>query len=269
MVLASTLVALLSAAPVYAAPEFATVAVSAEVGRFASEHLAQQLTERGLRVVTARDMASLLGQERQRQLSGCDTTGCLAELGDALGAEALVLGELARLGKLMQVNVKVVSTRGGAARATFSRRIHDDEELLAALDEAAGVLASQLAPPGSPAAVPPGSSSQWRPLPIVLGVVAALCVAGGVVGLMDAHGVENTLRAPLRPGLSPLAIAEVDALVSRGGRSQTLGWVGLGLGAGSGAGAVVLGLSPSSPPPASGASSAPTPGSTFTLSGTF
>src|SRR4051812_9612762 len=75
------------------------VDVDAERGAYFAEHLAGAMARDTLRVVTPRELATLLGIERQQALLGCsnDSASCLAELGGAIGAEGVVLGELAHL----------------------------------------------------------------------------------------------------------------------------------------------------------------------------
>src|SRR4051812_21407542 len=55
----------------------------------------------GIEIVTERDLAAVLGLERQKQLLGCDTAGseCVAELSSALGANAVLTGSVARTEK--------------------------------------------------------------------------------------------------------------------------------------------------------------------------
>jgi hypothetical protein len=125
-------------------PEFNTLNVSSEVARFCNEHLAQQLTERGVQVTTARQIGAVLGAERQRQLLGCDEGACTAELTDALGAEGLVLGDLGRLGTTFQVNLKVVSSRTSKVVATWSGTAAREEDLLQVLNGAASELAPKI-----------------------------------------------------------------------------------------------------------------------------
>lgn len=216
------------------------MAVDKDVGRFASEHVAQQLEGFGFQVVTAKEMSALIGAERERALLGCDSSGCLAELGDALGAQLVILGELARIGKLIQVNVKVVTSRGTGTRASFSKRLTSDDQLLEALDEAAKALAEQLGSPATEAGVSAPGPSRLRAPVIVLGVVGLLGLAGGGVLTSQAAGVDASLRAPPFAGAAPYSTAETQDLVSRGKTFQLASVAAYAVGAAALTGAVVL-----------------------------
>src|SRR5690606_9289135 len=53
---------------------------------------------RHLRFVSASDIESMIGFERQRDLVGCDSVSCMTEIGGALGVDALLQIKLATLG---------------------------------------------------------------------------------------------------------------------------------------------------------------------------
>src|SRR5690242_11003681 len=88
------------AAPHIAAPDLTVVGLELNRGALYTEHFAQQLTALGFSVVTQKQIASLLGQERQKQLLGCATQSdsCIAELASALGSDAIITGSVAKLG---------------------------------------------------------------------------------------------------------------------------------------------------------------------------
>src|SRR2546430_2430818 len=92
-----------------ALPGFSGVGVSQEFLRFASEHFAQELGNEGLSVITEREISTLLGLERQRQLLGCseNSVSCAAELAGALGVDATVVGDIGKFENVYRVNVKI------------------------------------------------------------------------------------------------------------------------------------------------------------------
>src|SRR5690242_5299342 len=94
-----------------AAPGLSGVNLPDALVGFYSEQLAEHLRDNGIEVVTGREMAALMGLERQRQLVGCaaDSNNCLAELANALGVDGLLVGDVARLGSRFQLSVKVLS----------------------------------------------------------------------------------------------------------------------------------------------------------------
>jgi hypothetical protein len=52
--------------------------------RIVNAFLAKDLRDRGFDVVTAADIAAVLGVERQKQILGCGNDSCLAELGGVI-----------------------------------------------------------------------------------------------------------------------------------------------------------------------------------------
>ena len=94
---------------------------------------------------TSKDMQSLLGLERQKQLLGCSDHSCMVEIANALGVDALAGGEIAKLGEVFQVNLKIISATSGQAIATYQGSATDEGGVLDVLNGAASVLASDAA----------------------------------------------------------------------------------------------------------------------------
>lgn len=236
MLLALTVSALLGAAPTLASPDFTTLNVSEATARFCNEHLANQLETRGVRVTTARQIAALLGLDRQKQLAGCadDGTSCMAELAAALGAEGVLLGDLGKVGSKFQVNLRVARSSGGAVVATWSRSVSSEDALLSALTDAAEELAPKLRLIFRAATdpVPTRFVRTWPVTPTV--ITGVLAVAGGA--LLTVAGL-NYGRLDAATPSSPLGLTEADQLVTVGEWTR-----GFGVGALIGAG-VTLGVS--------------------------
>src|SRR5689334_3557653 len=95
-----------------AAPGLTGLNTSEEEVAFYTEHLASQLTLRGLQVTTAKQISTLLGLEKQRELMGCKdaASSCMAELASALGVEGLVTGSVGKFETSYRINVSVVAT---------------------------------------------------------------------------------------------------------------------------------------------------------------
>ena len=214
-----------------ASPGLQVVNIEAKLGEFFSEHLAQQLKYAGLKVVTSREIASLLGIERQRQLLGCSEGGCIAELANALGVDGLVLGDVALLSGRYQLNLKIIATSDGRTVALASSSVSSEGELVEALTAAAKQLTRDASLAlGRPAPVGVASESgglrrlAWIPL------VGGLAVAGaGVACAVISQNAHETLRTG-SPGVSGLS------LKTTGETTQTLAVVGLTVG-----GAALLG----------------------------
>lgn len=220
-VTSSLLSLVLVAAPIQlASVGFTSVKVSKPLVASFEETFALRLSQGGrVRVTTPRDVVTVLGVERQRQLLGCadDSTSCLAELAGALGSEGIVMGEVAQVGRVLQLTIKVLSPGGKPLYSTL-RRVKGEEAMLLELDavalEAVEALSAVLrpvkavveAPPvkqpevvRTPAEPPPSPSvGPW----VVMGVGGAVAIAGGVLqglAVADFNRLANhsaTVEAP-------------------------------------------------------------------------
>jgi hypothetical protein len=249
----------------YAAPRFNTARIEPELARFATDHFAQKLVDLGARVITAREMEELLGAERQRQLTGCvgSDSACSDELADALGADGLVLGDLGRVGQVLQLNVKVVRSRDAKKLASFSMRVPSEDQLLDALEQAAVAIAQQLGVVAPEKPQRPGHQAAWA-----VGGGGVLVLAAGGVCLGLAQGIHQQLLAPAVASGPSYDAAKTKSLVAQGTTLQTAGWVDLGVGAAAlvGAGALFLFGPASGPQPVAWVS----PGAGFVgVSGTW
>ncbi len=196
--------------------------VDPAVAQSLSASLAKELQRRGVHdVVTAQDIAALLGQERQKQLLGCgdEATSCLAELAGALNARLLVSGALVRLGSAWQLTLQTVDTQSSRSTGRAVRMAREPEELVVGwgftVAEAVGLPA-----PAQPTRIAPA---------LLLGSGAAAAVGGGVV-LLQSVFREGELTTELRLAagnpavLRPAAAYEADAA-----SLVTQRWIGAGL----------------------------------------
>ncbi|MBK7859850.1 MAG: hypothetical protein IPJ65_14750 [Archangiaceae bacterium] len=204
-----------------AAVGFSHANVAESVAEVASDHFAQQLSGQGFRVVTAKELAALIGIERQKQLLGCadSDSSCLAELTNALGTDALVTGSIGRFGARFTVNIRVTAATDGAALAVFSSEVGSEDELPATLSRAAADIAGQL----RPRAVAP--LSQRIGIGAGFGVSLAMLIASGICLALTASAWSR-----LTSGVQPAESAFRDRVL--GESLQTPGWALLGLGLG-------------------------------------
>jgi hypothetical protein len=156
-------VTMLAAAPKVASPPWSTVDVKPELASFYAEQLAQSLRNEGLSVTTAGDIATLLGAERQRELLGCSSAAgsCMAELANALGCDATLTVNLARLGTSFRGLARLLSSRDGAVLSSVTLEARDETELLDRLSGAAKTLAGPLVV--KPASTKVAPSLWWLP----------------------------------------------------------------------------------------------------------
>lgn len=145
------------------------------------------------RVVTSKEIESLLGLEQQKQLLNCDSSSCMAELAGSLGVDFVIRGELGRLGKSWLVNVSMLNTRTGAAERTVSRAVPSDDEsaLLPVMVDVARELTGKPVPqaeaapqPAPQPSAPPPEKKEGSAVPTVLKALGGVGLAGGVATLL-------------------------------------------------------------------------------------
>ncbi|MBK7864199.1 MAG: hypothetical protein IPJ65_37505 [Archangiaceae bacterium] len=183
--------------------------------------------DRAFAFTTSRDIAAVLGIERQRQLLGCSDSAasCLAELAGALGVDAILSGTIARSGASITVTLRALKASDGAQLAAVTTRVKDVEALQDWLDAQAAEIDRQLRAgfgllPAAPAAAVSGGSGakvvRW--VPGILGV--ALGVTGGVLfGL--SKGDASRLRN------ENLSSDQINRLAGEGRAFETVGLVSM------------------------------------------
>jgi TolB-like protein len=192
-----------------------TLDVPAERGELYAEHLATRLIEHGLVVTTPRDIANVLGLERQRQLLGCDEgASCIAELAGALGVKELVSGQVARVDGSFRLVIKVLRADTGAVRFARSVVVDSEAQLFSTLDAWAASIAGR-----------PPARNRWALLPVGLGVVTAGVGAGFLVSAGASYGALG------RRGADALPLADAVTARDTGSTHQLVGAVLVGVGA--------------------------------------
>lgn len=84
----------------------------------------------GLSAVGKDDVEALLGLEEQRDLFGCDTMSCMAEIGGMLGADLVLHEELGRLGSSHALSLTLIDANDSIVRARVSRVLDRDVDTL-------------------------------------------------------------------------------------------------------------------------------------------
>ncbi len=283
-----------------ASPGLSYVNVDPAAGDFFLDYFAKQIELRGVRVTTNREIAALVGFERQKQLLNCGDggTSCLAELAGALGVDGLITGSLAKVGNGYVINLKVVDNEARTL-AIFSERLKSDEALLDWLTSASeklviqlkqalkrdGVAAApktdapkadapRLTPQPQPSTPEPvatavtqqgggggGGSLAWIPA-----AAGGALLAGGVVTYVMAKGIENRLVNDPRSITNGYSGAVM--LKDQGETLEILSWGLAGAGvAGLGLAGVLMLTAPSDAPRVSVMPAAQ--GATVMVGGTF
>lgn len=129
-----------------------------------------------LKVLTQRDIETMLSTERQRQLLGsgsCSAKGaCLEELSNAIGAQYVVAGRLDRFGDKYLLTVSLLDTFSGRSLARPAAEAPSTEDLLQVADAVGEQLLAELAPEGETRSARPlfGSAKETPGGGLVLGL---------------------------------------------------------------------------------------------------
>ncbi len=75
--------------------------------------LVGQLSDEGVDVRSTDEVQKQLSFETEKQLAGCDDSGCLAEIAGALGARYVVFGQLGRLGDIDLLTLQLYDSTTG------------------------------------------------------------------------------------------------------------------------------------------------------------
>ncbi len=214
-----------SAAPVrLAAPGLGLVNVDEKLGSFLTEHVAQRLKLARLDVVTQKEMQSILGLERQKQIRGCvEVSSCMAELASALGADGLVLGDIAKVGGRFQINLKIIASDSARTLAVFSESVSSEDQVIDALTRGAYLLAVDvnhaLGRPPPPELV----ATDTRVFAIAPLIIGVLGVAGGLGSVIVSENAYQKLKtAPV--------VTDGAATLSFGQSTQSLAVAGFVVG---------------------------------------
>jgi hypothetical protein len=239
-----------------AAPGLNTSGMEASVAAPLTDHLARAF--KGVRVITPRDISVLLGLERQKQLLGCgeESSECMAELGNALGVQGVLVGDLVKLGKTMQINARIIDPLTGRQLAAASERVNTEEEIFDALSRVGEQLRFQFLtalgrPPGTAVATVSasgGGSRRFFPIPFAIGGAS---LVAGIACLVLSEGAWQRLTSigatPRYTQMQAAAIANEGKVFQTAG--ATLVTVGVAA-AVAGVGLLLFGSSGSSQPTA-------------------
>lgn len=177
--------------------ELAALQVKPEEASAMTDAVVAYLNGRGLfEVLSPRDVQTLLGAERQKQLMGAcgdDGSGCTADLSKLVDARFVLSGQLAKIGAAYQLTLQLVDTTSTKNAGRSSKLAGS----LTAVRELVPYAVSEAT--GSPLPSPPS-----RVLPITfMATGGAAVLAGGAVGLL-AFSRESQLNEELCPnGVQP------------------------------------------------------------------
>lgn len=217
-VLSTILLVALTQAPVtLASPSFSSTGVDAPLVAAWQDRFVSRVSGPGVRITTSRDIQTMLGLERQRELLGCsiEGTSCLAELAGALGVELLLTGSIVKSDSGYLASIRVLKTQNGESVFSPSERFRDEAAMLDWLDETADALRRKLVP------VESSPVTKWIP---------AMAGAGLLVGSGVCFGLSASKYGALT-GSNPPTVDQISSVRREG---ETLQWVGVSLAAAGG-----------------------------------
>jgi TolB-like protein len=172
--------------------------VDASVATSLTENITSEVAQLKLfKVISATELQTLLGLERQKALLGCTeaSTSCMSELADAMGARFVVSGTVTRLGEALQLNLQALDTRRSQAVGRSTRIATSLEVLRAQLPFAVAEVVGA-PPPQRPSRVPGV---------LMLASGGAGVVVGGVLWLQSLTREEvvlNELKLANQPNVT-------------------------------------------------------------------
>src|SRR5688572_27796167 len=104
--------------------------VAPDVAELLTSNLITQMgeTNRFSRIVGTKEIESVVGYEKQKQLMQCESTSCMAEIAGAMGVDYILTGTVGRLGKTWLFNASLVNTTKGNVEGRVSRSISGEED---------------------------------------------------------------------------------------------------------------------------------------------
>ncbi|MDP1826137.1 MAG: hypothetical protein Q8L48_22920 [Archangium sp.] len=136
--------------------EFTVRGVDAALAEAITDGIGAEVDHRGyFRSLTSKDVQTILGVERQKQLLGCspEASTCLTELAGALGAPYVLSGTLSRIGPSLQLSMQMLDVSKSMVVARSIRIARDVDTLRQLLPWALAEATATPAPP-RPSKVP-------------------------------------------------------------------------------------------------------------------
>jgi hypothetical protein len=140
--------------------------------------LTVELSHRNYDVLSSRDLAAAANVEADRQAAGCDSTSCLMEIAEAMGADLLAYGDVVRLNKTLLVTLNVFDAKAGKAVGRDQLKVADLDALPDAVAASLNQLLGETAP--APVVATPTAGPSLAPVVTIAGASV------GVVGLVSA-----------------------------------------------------------------------------------
>lgn len=174
--------------------------MSPQVVRVVEDSLLGELRKlRGASVISLDEVKALLELEADRQTLGCtEGESCLAEIAEALGADALIVGSVSTFSGQSVLSLKRISPEAAEVVHAFNQPLKaaDGEELLAAIGPATAALFPELElKPGQTRGVPEAMALRLHPpplSPVVFGIGVGATVLGAAAAGATAWWWQTT-----------------------------------------------------------------------------
>ena len=175
--------------------DFELSGVGANIGTVVTDSfLAEVRKLQRVSVIGMTEIRDMLSHEANKQMVGCDTESCLAEIAGALGVDQLVSGKLSRVDSSHVLVARRIDQNRAKVLGTVDQRLEagSGQEFLAAVGPAIEQLFPELPlREGSTRGVPKEMALRLDPPPLpkwsvwaVAGTAVATLAAGGVFGYL-------------------------------------------------------------------------------------
>lgn len=180
--------------------------VDPKVAEAIGESVTAEVAARGyFEPISAGEIATLLGVERQKQLLGCGDDSCMTEVASALGAPYVMSGSLTKLEGIFQLNLQVIDSQKARTLGRSTKIARDFEGLRSLIPYAVAEAC------GTPLPPPPS-----RAVPITLISIGGLSfVGGGVLGLIALNTESATAGALTADDKNPSVLSPAETYRAR------------------------------------------------------
>lgn len=216
--------------------------ISPELLPTLTEILTVEIAELGMyKVIAGRDIQSMLGFEKEKDVLGCTEASCLAEIGGALGVERIVAGHIGMIGSTYVVNIKLINIRGADTEGRAYETVRGEVD---ALINTIRTSVRKLLGAGSKAAQAMDARPSSTPAPTTAPAPAVVAAKPEQKAPPPAQATAS--REPSEPVSSPAAAQAAPApTVEATGPGRGIGvatWALWGVGAAAFVGASVTGV---------------------------
>lgn len=187
-----------------------------------SEMLVNSIDGAGVfRVISSKEIVTLIGLERQRQLMGCnEDTSCMAEIASALGSDLVASATVGKVGSTYLVSVRLIDGRSSRTVARANAEANDANLLLRAVWTSSQEMLDKYG-----ATLPPDQAAKWanRPKQSAPAQLVAVDATPNFFGV--SAGVVGGLQVLSEAGKRGSIGAEVDGTFRRGAFDASVGLI--------------------------------------------